>query len=97
MARSFSTLFDVFLDGFTGAGLTGKLRRPGAPTEFVDSSSVEDFKNDGEYASTVSRFRAAVDQYGGTRVPQVSVMPGVNSGTHRGDGQHLAKYMSGHR
>jgi len=28
---------DAFLDGVTGAGLFGWLRRPGAPTEFIDS------------------------------------------------------------
>ena len=41
-------IFDSFLDGFTGAGLFGRLRRTGAPTEFVDSRSVEEFKQNGE-------------------------------------------------
>lgn len=27
----FALILDAFLDGFTGAGLFGKLRRPGAP------------------------------------------------------------------
>jgi hypothetical protein len=34
---------EPFLDGLTSAGLFGKLRWPGAPTEFIDSRSVAEF------------------------------------------------------
>jgi len=37
---------DAFLDGATAAGLFGWLRRPGAPTQLVDSRSVEEFMTD---------------------------------------------------
>jgi hypothetical protein len=53
-------IVDAFLDGFTGAGLFGKLRRPGAPTEYVDSRSVEEFKASGEFEVTVRRYERAV-------------------------------------
>ena len=34
---------EAFLDGITGAGLFGKLRWPGAPTEMIDSRTVPEF------------------------------------------------------
>jgi hypothetical protein len=34
MVRS-GVIFDAFLDGFSGAGLFGKLRRPGAPDVII--------------------------------------------------------------
>jgi len=46
---------ESFLDGFTGAGLFGKLRRPGAPTEFIDSRSVEEYRDSGEFEETLRR------------------------------------------
>jgi hypothetical protein len=42
MKRTTEIAIDSFLDGFTGAGLFGHLRRPGAPNEFVDSRSVQE-------------------------------------------------------
>lgn len=42
-----SAFFEAFWDGCTCAGLFGKLRRPGAPTEFTDSRTVEEFLNRG--------------------------------------------------
>lgn len=36
-SRTFEIVTDSFLDGVTGAALFGKLRRPGAPTEFADT------------------------------------------------------------
>jgi hypothetical protein len=41
---------DAFLDGFTGAGLFGRFRRPGAPTEFVDSRTLAEIRESGEFA-----------------------------------------------
>jgi hypothetical protein len=44
-----NSIFEAFLDGVTGAGLFGKLRWPGAPTELIDSRSVEEFLSAGEF------------------------------------------------
>lgn len=49
--------FMALMQGFTGAGLFGRLRRPGAPTEFIDSRSVEEYIESGEFAQTVSMYR----------------------------------------
>lgn len=40
-----SIFVEAFLDGFTGAGLFGRLTRPGAATEYVDARSLEQFKS----------------------------------------------------
>ena len=53
---------DAMLDGLSGAGLFGRLRRPGAPTHLVDPRSLEDLKASGEYDATVSRFKLALDE-----------------------------------
>jgi hypothetical protein len=45
--------FIAFMGGVTGAGLFGKLRRPGAPTEFIDSRTVEDYLAGGEFEETL--------------------------------------------
>jgi hypothetical protein len=37
------------MDGVTGAGLFGKLHRPGAPTEFIDSRTAEEFLASGDF------------------------------------------------
>jgi hypothetical protein len=52
--------FIAFMQGMTGAGLFGKLRRPGAPTEFIDSRTVEEYLASGEFDRTVSLYRAYV-------------------------------------
>jgi len=36
-------IFEAFLDGVTGTGLFGKRNWPGAPTEFIDSRTPEEF------------------------------------------------------
>ena len=36
-------IWEAFLDGVTGAGLFGKLDWPGAPTEFIDSRTKNEF------------------------------------------------------
>jgi hypothetical protein len=43
------------LHGFDGAGLFRRLDYPGAPTEFVDSSSVEEIIASGEFEETCKR------------------------------------------
>ena len=50
-------LFIAFFQGFTGAGLFGKASLPGAPTEFIDSRSLEEFHSTGEFEEAVSRHR----------------------------------------
>jgi hypothetical protein len=55
-----SNSFVTFMQGFTGAGLFGKLRRPGAPTEFIDSRTVEEYLESGEFDRTVALYRAYV-------------------------------------
>src|SRR5260370_8137403 len=47
---------EAFLDGFTGAGLFGRLRQPGAPTEIFDSRSVEEYLASGEFEETLRKF-----------------------------------------
>jgi hypothetical protein len=47
--------FIAFMQGVTGAGLFGRLRRPGAPTEFIDSRSVEEYRDSGEFEETLRR------------------------------------------
>jgi len=59
MAPLLSIWFDGFFDGFTGAGLFGPLSRPGAPTEFLDSRSVEEFESSGEFDIIANRFTIA--------------------------------------
>jgi len=44
MNRNAAIPIDAFLDGFTGAGLFGRLRHPGAPTEFVDSRTLAEMR-----------------------------------------------------
>ncbi len=50
MKRTAEIAVDAFLDGFTGAGLFGRLRRPGAPTEFVDSRTLKEIQESGDFA-----------------------------------------------
>ncbi len=53
-----SIFLEAFLDGCTCAGLFGKLRRPGAPTELIDSGTVEEFLASGDFEKTLARVRA---------------------------------------
>ncbi|WP_158791710.1 hypothetical protein [Granulicella sp. L60] len=39
----------AFLMGLTGAGLFTRLRRPGAATEFIDSRTVDEYLESGEW------------------------------------------------
>jgi hypothetical protein len=55
MAKLRDIVIDAFLDGFTGAGLFGRLRRPGAPTEYVDSRGIAELKASGDFDRIWSR------------------------------------------
>jgi hypothetical protein len=55
-----SIFLEAFLDGATGAGLFGKLRRPGAPTELIDSRTVEGFLVSGDFERILSRCKAHI-------------------------------------
>jgi hypothetical protein len=87
--------FDSFLDGFTGAGLFGRLRRAGAPTEFVDSRSVEEFKQSGEPAVAVRRFHVAMTEYDSKHAAVAGAS--VERGGTQAMDYDLARAMSGHR
>ena len=47
--------FISFMLGFTGAGLFNRVRRPGAPTEFIDSRTVEEYLASGEFEETLAK------------------------------------------
>jgi hypothetical protein len=51
-----ANFLEAFLDGATGAGLFGKLRWPGAPTELIDSRSVEEFLASGDFERSMESF-----------------------------------------
>ncbi len=59
--------FAAFLDNLSGAALFGKLRWPGAPSEMIDSRTVEEYLASGEFeeylecinASSIERRRPA--------------------------------------
>ena len=48
VSRTFDIMTDSFLDGVTGAAFFGKLRRPGAPTEFADLYTLRSAESSGE-------------------------------------------------
>ena len=52
--------FIAFMQGITGAGLFTRLRRPGAPTEFIDSRTVEEYLESGEFEETMVKDRFQV-------------------------------------
>jgi len=70
MAKLRDIVIDAFLDGFAGAGLFGKLRRPGAPTEYVDSRGIAEFKASGEFNAMLRRYKGATFAEGATTLPQ---------------------------
>jgi hypothetical protein len=49
--------FIAFMQGITGAGLFTRLRRPGAPTEFIDSRTLEEYLDSGELEETLIKYR----------------------------------------
>ena len=54
--RRTEIMLESFLDGITGAGLFGRLRRPGAPKYLIDPRGLKEYKESGEYAATLARF-----------------------------------------
>jgi hypothetical protein len=48
------------MQGVTGAGLFTRLRRPGAPTEFIDSRTVEEYIESGEFADNIELFNRCI-------------------------------------
>jgi hypothetical protein len=68
-----SDRFLAFMDGVTCAGLFGKLRRPGAPTELIDSRTVEQYLASGEFEETLSRLGVEVPE----RIGQLSRSRGL--------------------
>jgi len=54
-----TNMFRAFLQGFTGAGLFRKLSYPGAPTEMIDSRSMEEIRATGEIEFNIARYREA--------------------------------------
>jgi hypothetical protein len=61
MSRARTIAFESFLDGITFAGLFGKLRWSGAPTEFVDSRSIGEFVASGEFAQDLETYKYAIE------------------------------------
>ena len=57
MSRNTAIFWDAFFDGISGAGLFGKLRRPGAPTCLVDTRSVAELQASGEFDEMLLLFR----------------------------------------
>ncbi len=57
MSRNAAIFWDAFFDGISGAGLFGKLRRPGSPTCFVDTRPVAELKANGEFDKMLLLFR----------------------------------------
>jgi hypothetical protein len=51
-----SIFFEAFFDAVSGAGLFGKLPRPGAPTELIDSRTVEEFVASGDFDRSMECF-----------------------------------------
>jgi hypothetical protein len=49
MNQQKANLVRAFLHGLTGAGLFRRLDYPGAPTEFIDSRSLEEILASGEF------------------------------------------------
>ena len=52
--------FISFMLGASGAGLFSKVRRPGAPTEFIDSRSVQEYIDSGEFEGTLRIYSSYV-------------------------------------
>ena len=50
----------AFLQGFTGARLFRRLNYPGAPTEFVDSRSIDEIIASGEFDETCRNYLKAI-------------------------------------
>jgi hypothetical protein len=95
-----SIFTEAFLDGVTGAGLFGKLRWPGAPTELIDSRTVDEFLASGDFERSMKGFG-----YHRVDEPPAEVPRPVRQIRIRGrdgtmgvlspDGQHVTWYVDG--
>ena len=56
-ARRRRVALQSFLDGITAAGLFGWLRRPGAPTELIDSRNAVGYESSEEFQDAVRRYQ----------------------------------------
>jgi hypothetical protein len=98
-----STFFEAFLDGATGAGLFGKLRWPGAPTELIDSRSVEEFVASGDFEKSMESFgyhreepQADVDGVIIDPRPRITIKGHDGTmGVLSPDGEHVTWYVNG--
>lgn len=61
MSRVRTIALESFLDGITFAGLFGKLRWSGAPTEFVDSRSIDEFLASGQFGQDLETYKYAIE------------------------------------
>jgi hypothetical protein len=52
-----------FFDGFTGADLFGHLRRPGAPDTLIDTRSLQEWAQSGEFSDTVNAYSEAREDF----------------------------------
>jgi hypothetical protein len=96
-----SIFLDAFLDGATGAGLFGRLRWPGAPTELIDSRSVEEFVASGDFEKSMESFGYHREENVTAGVP-AQVVPKILIKGMRGalgvlssDGEHVTWYVNG--
>ena len=56
-------VIESFLDGVTGAGLFGHLRRPGAPDTLIDTRSVQEWAESGEFSDNVIAYKEAREDF----------------------------------
>jgi hypothetical protein len=93
---------EAFLDGVTGAGLFGKLRWPGAPTELIDSRSVEEFLASGEFDRSMGRlgYHRVSDVDADAAPPDMSKIHIIGRhgavGILSADGETVTWYVDGH-
>jgi hypothetical protein len=66
MSHQTTNFLRALLQGMTGAGLFRRLDYPGAPTEFIDSRSLEEIKASGEFDLTCRRYGYPAQQEGKT-------------------------------
>ena len=60
MQEETANIVRAFLHGITGAGLFHRLNYPGAPTEFVDSRSIDEIIASGEFDETCRNYLKAI-------------------------------------
>jgi hypothetical protein len=60
--RPAAIMLSSFLDTITCSALFGKKRWPGAPTELIDSRTVEEYLASGDFEETVADYEGALAQ-----------------------------------